>query len=940
MLLKPALIFAFLWTVSVSAQNLNDHMFPAAHAARPFIDYDSKGFLVNGHRTFIVSAGLEYARIPHQLWRDRLMRLKRAGFNCIEIYTFWNFHEPREGQFEFSGDHDLNAFLRLVKALDLYAIVRVGPYYCAEWDQGGYPLWLRFKPGVRVREPNAPFQRYVGRFFDHLIPIVAANQINHGGAVILVQLENEHPQGWGTVMPNAYFRFLKEKSVSLGLQVPYFFSGLHHGSDPAADWRPKDTPDLDDPGRPNPWITTEFWSVWYDQYGSTQKDADIYEHRTWEIIAHGGNGYNYYMAHGGSNFGYTNNDEDAASYDYGAAVGQGGDLRPMYYSFKRTAWFARSFQDLLENSSPVPDTNLPPHVSARTGPAGVIYFVDNTTDKPMTTHIGLDTVIVNPGEMFPFVERFDLAPRLELSHCNARIYAIQPQGKQITMVIYGDPGSSFHFDINHRRIEGRITADGHPDMKAVAPGLRLLTMSHTWTDRTWFIKTYIVCGPRYAGDLDVVQGKLKLETESPLSDSTYNEVQLFGNTGHFNLAPAPFQPALPTDTIINREQILSLATLPDKTGLHSIFPQQMGADGDLSADAWYGTTINATSAGPYTLLVEGSGRGVVIQGGHPGGPVNLKEGTISLYLHAGLNRLLIFSAHDGRDKLVSYLGPIDSVDRKGLFGRALLVKGQLPVTSLTGWQMLKVSGMAALSGGPPPADIAGWQPYTIGTDAFARHEGYGWFRVRLQDPPTGVRQICLHFGSVDEDATVFIGNRRIMRHEGWNRPFSVTIDGVDTLQKPLYLTLFIENRSNEGGIDKSVTVYPLVDPVPVTGWTLQGGPGKYNDALLNSLDSSKPARATMLAETGFRLPVFFNSPWLVWRVIPKGLGHGSVWVNGHNLGRYPEKIPINGLYVPSCWLKVGENDLRIFDEDGNVGNEVYIGLEKSASRKMITYIQP
>jgi beta-galactosidase len=301
---------------------------------------------------------------------------------------------------------------------------------------------------------------------------------------------------------------------------------------------------------------------------------------------------------------------------------------------------------------------------------------------------------------------------------------------------------------------------------------------------------------------------------------------------------------------------------------------------------------------------------------------------------------LIFSAHDGRDKLVSYLGPIDSVDRKGLFGRALLVKGQLPVTSLTGWQMLKVSGMAALSGGPPPADIAGWQPYAIGTDAFARHEGYGWFRVRLPDTPTGVRQICLHFGSVDEDATVFIGNRRIMRHEGWNRPFSVTIDGVDTLQKPLYLTLFIENRSNEGGIDKSVTVYPLVDPVPVTGWTLQGGPGKYNDALLNSLDSSKPARATMLAETGFRLPVFFNSPWLVWRVIPKGLGHGSVWVNGHNLGRYPEKIPINGLYVPSCWLKVGENDLRIFDEDGNVGNEVYIGLEKSASRKMITYIQP
>jgi beta-galactosidase len=135
----------------------NDHIFPPAARAKPFIDFDAKGFLVRGERTFLVSAGMEYARVPHELWEDRLLRLKRAGFNCIEIYTFWNFHEPREGQFAFKGDHDLEAFLRLVKRMGLYAIVRVGPYYCAEWDNGGYPLWLRFKPGVRVREDNAEF---------------------------------------------------------------------------------------------------------------------------------------------------------------------------------------------------------------------------------------------------------------------------------------------------------------------------------------------------------------------------------------------------------------------------------------------------------------------------------------------------------------------------------------------------------------------------------------------------------------------------------------------------------------------------------------------------------------------------------------------------------------------------------------------------------------
>ena len=167
----------------------NDHIFPPAVAAKSFIDFDARGFLMGGKRVFLVSAGMEYARVPRALWQDRLLRLKRAGFNCIEIYTFWNFHEPGEGQFDFSGDHDLEAFLRLVQRMGLYAIVRVGPYYCAEWDNGGYPLWLRFKPGVRVREDNAEFEKYVDRFFDKLLPIVNRQQIHHGGAVVLVQVQ-------------------------------------------------------------------------------------------------------------------------------------------------------------------------------------------------------------------------------------------------------------------------------------------------------------------------------------------------------------------------------------------------------------------------------------------------------------------------------------------------------------------------------------------------------------------------------------------------------------------------------------------------------------------------------------------------------------------------------------------------------------------------------
>ena len=97
------------------------------------------------------------------------------------------------------------------------------------------------------------------------------------------------------------------------------------------------------------------------------------------------------------------------------------------------------------------------------------------------------------------------------------MYAIQPQGRLITMVIYGEPASSFHLNINHRRIEGRITSDGHPEMKAIVPGLRILTMRRSWADRILrFINNYIVCGPLYAGDMALFHGKLRLETESPL----------------------------------------------------------------------------------------------------------------------------------------------------------------------------------------------------------------------------------------------------------------------------------------------------------------------------------------------------------------------------------------------------------------------------------------
>src|SRR5580704_8988358 len=61
-------------------------------------------FLLDG-KPFQIKAGeMHPGRIPHEYWTDRLKMAHAMGINTVSIYVFWNQHEPREGQFDFSGD--------------------------------------------------------------------------------------------------------------------------------------------------------------------------------------------------------------------------------------------------------------------------------------------------------------------------------------------------------------------------------------------------------------------------------------------------------------------------------------------------------------------------------------------------------------------------------------------------------------------------------------------------------------------------------------------------------------------------------------------------------------------------------------------------------------------------------------------------------------------
>ncbi len=969
LLLAPLLLLAGAFLQAASA---NDSIFPPAPAAASAVSFDGRGFMIHGKRTFLLSGGMEYARIPHALWRDRLLRLKRAGFNCVEIYTFWNFHEPSPGQFDFAGDHDLDAFLKTAHSLGLYAIVRVGPYYCAEWDSGGYPVWLRFAPGVRVREDNPQFLAAVDRFWGKLIPIVAANQINHGGSVILVQLENEDPQGWGTEMPNPYFTHLRDKAVALGLEVPYFFSGLHHGSDPAGDapWSSA--------GRQSPWMTTEFWTVWYDRYNQTQADADTYDRRMWKVLAYGGNGLNFYMFHGGTNFGYTNDDEDASSYDYGAAIGQAGDLRPTYYRFKRAALFARSFESILEDSDNATDTyknaatDSSVRVTARKSPSGTILFLDNPTGSAVKTQVkeadgsvfpSAGSMTLAPGQIAPVVRDFPLLPGVVLERATP-LLGIQHDGNTTTLVADGPVGDTaeVHFQASApvAKMTGGITSSGSrltlrlpitssTQQAAFQIGtqtVRILVLTTDLSDRTWFVNNTIITGPGYVGDVKTVGGKTQFAEEA--KTGPYRVASLYGpaSTAPQTLVPSP--PA--NDALLPAPNITPWQTLPgsseaapsyaDSAWTAGTDPVQMGADGDASAYAWYRSTVSVPQAGPYTLhFADGGDWTSVFANGQHLGSAPIKQGVL-VTLPAGTSSLAVLTAHYGRPKRYNYLGPLGTVDVKGLAGPVTLDTGKEVAASVTRWRVLADAGNDHTA---PPTDTtgAGWADGTTGPEIFNGRSGFAWYVTTL--PALAGLHHRLHFENVDDNATVYLNGKQIGAHTGWGTPFDVNVDPAWNTAGPNTLAVLVENTAGGGGIQGAVAlqvVHPG-DEVSVTQWKMHGGiaePGALTGWKSGASASTDGAPA-YFRTTFTAAPPAETGAHPILRVTTTGLSRGFIWLNGHNLGRYPEKIPVNGLYLPEPWLNAKANELVIFDEDGHTPAGVSLTIEQAASRFVIPMTQ-
>ncbi|WP_152362953.1 beta-galactosidase [Microlunatus speluncae] len=164
--------------------------------------------IIDGEPRVIFAGEVHYFRLPRSLWRERLTELKAAGAQAVATYIPWVAHELPDGRIDLTGEtadwRDLGAFCDLAAELGLMFIARPGPFCMAELKNEGIPHriygldgvvaagWRDARPTTRDLDYLAPaFLAEARRWYDAVLPVLAARQHDLGGPVIAVQLDNE-----------------------------------------------------------------------------------------------------------------------------------------------------------------------------------------------------------------------------------------------------------------------------------------------------------------------------------------------------------------------------------------------------------------------------------------------------------------------------------------------------------------------------------------------------------------------------------------------------------------------------------------------------------------------------------------------------------------------------------------------------------------------------
>jgi beta-galactosidase len=307
-----------------------------------------RDFLLDGKPLQIRCGEMHFPRVPREYWRHRLKAIKAMGLNAVCVYLFWNYHEWREGKFDWRGQRDAAAFCRIAQDEGLWVILRPGPYACAEWEMGGLPWWLLKNEGnafLRTRSPA--FVEPARRWLNEVGRVLGPLQVTSGGPILMVQVENEY--GFFSDDKD-YIRVMRQALLDAKFNVPLFqcnptqavakthipelLSVANFGSDPAGGFKVLASV------QKAPLMCGEYYSGWFDTWGSEHRTGDNTKavNDLKAILAANGS-FSLYMAHGGTTFGlWAGCDRpfqpDTSSYDYDAPISEAGWVGAKFEAYR------------------------------------------------------------------------------------------------------------------------------------------------------------------------------------------------------------------------------------------------------------------------------------------------------------------------------------------------------------------------------------------------------------------------------------------------------------------------------------------------------------------------------------------------------------------------------------------------------------------------------
>jgi len=367
--LLTTIFLACLLTVTAFSQN-RTHSFSLSKT----------DFLLDNKPLQIISGEMHPARIPVEYWRQRIQMAKAMGCNTIAAYIFWNYHESEPGVFDFQTEnHNIAQFIRIVQEEGLWLILRPGPYVCAEWEFGGLPSYLLKIPDIKVRCMDPRYIEAVDRYIKSLSLQVKDLQVTKGGPILMVQIENEYGS-YGN--DRQYVKTLQNIWKSCGIEVPFYTADgatpfmLEAGSlpdaaiglDPASNEGGFAQAAKANPNVPS--FCSELYPGWLTHWGEKWQRPDttrLLKDVKW--LMDNKKSFNFYVIHGGTNFGYwaganafspTQYQPDVTSYDYDAPINELGQATPKYYALRNLlAKYQPAKKKLLPVPAQIPVIEIP-----------------------------------------------------------------------------------------------------------------------------------------------------------------------------------------------------------------------------------------------------------------------------------------------------------------------------------------------------------------------------------------------------------------------------------------------------------------------------------------------------------------------------------------------------------------------------------------------------